>query len=91
MQGQTPDVSSGAIRDAGRRSRRASCVLDHSPKGLWELLGRNSGLAMVSVNVPEILLMEAVPNRSFNADNKSQLWLVYLIQERSILERDQKS
>ena len=46
---------------------------------------------MVSVNVPEILLMEAVPNRSFNADNKSQLWLVYLIQERSILERDQKS
>ena len=68
-----------------------SWVLDHRPRGFWELPGRNLRVAAVTINVPEMQLMGAVPTRHFDADHKSHFWSVYLIEERRVLERGQKN
>lgn len=53
----------------------------------WE----ECGGAAVTINVPEPQLMGAVRTMPFDADSKSHLWSVYLIEERRVLERGQKN
>ena len=65
MQRQDTRDFQWSLRNAGRRNRRASWVLDHRPRGFWELPGRNAGVAVVTINVPEMQLMGAVPTRPF--------------------------
>ena len=70
-----PHASSRAFGDAGRGSGRADWVPGPQSQGTLGTLreGFGGGDGGQSVTVPEVLWTGAVPFRSFDADNKSQL------------------